>query len=290
MPPLPRRAAPVLALALLLLLLPLATAGCTYLGAATAIVLGTGALDDGGRGGGAGGPGGTLNANTTAEIVDLPRTAAGTQPVVIRLIDAEGDRVNLRLEFRDAGAGAADFRAATLATVRRLRDGETVAGGPTTETGLLDTGPDGTEYVLDWSYEQDLGPGARASVTLRLVVVGTVDAPGGVAFTSENRKIGNEPPLATNVRVVGGRDLVFVRFDLADSSGDICAVDAFFTIEGEARQVLTPVDPGSVVNLQTAAAPREISFLWDTADPTQVGRRRARSRSARARSSRRATP
>jgi len=256
-----------LVLAIGVVALAASTGGCGYIGAALLTVT---ARDD--SGGGSGGPGGTLNANTAAEIVEVPRAGEEIQRVVVRLTDDEGDSVRLRLEFREDGV--TDFRPARLARVLRVVDDSVAFQGPATETGELAASAEGIEYVLEWLWREDLGDTPRSSVTLRLFIVGTVDAPGGVAFTAEAQTIGNSRPIVSDVVVTGTGSVRVVRFKLRDSTSDRVRIEPTFTVVGEAERVLAPLDPATIVGLQTTPVDREFTFIWDTGDPTQIGARR----------------
>jgi len=272
-----------LALASGVVALAASTSGCGYIGAALLTV--TQGKDGGG--GGTGGPGGTLNASTAAEIVEVPRADESIQRVAVRLTDSEADDVRIRLEFREDAA--ADFRPARLARVLRVADDSVAFAGPATETGALATSPEGIDYVLEWLWREDLGPTPRANVTLRLFILGTADASGGVAFTAEAQTIGNERPVVSDVLVTGTGSVRVVRVKLRDSTSDRLRLEPTFQVTGEAELVLAPLDPATIVGLQATAQDQEFTFIWRDARRSGSCRPRAAT-SSRTRTRRRSRP
>lgn len=243
--------------------------GCGYVAPAVVAV----ALS-GDSGGGAGG-GGTVGGGLAAEISDVPRASAAPdiQPVLVRLADPGSLQAALRLEFREGGP----FAAAQLARVRRdSPTGPVVFEGPFTETPLLESTPQGVFYVLEWLWQQGLGPTPRTDVALQLVIARTETGLGsGVAFTTEGRKVGNEPPALASVEVVGRSGTVVVRYALSDSSLDRCNVEARFRADADPLRALAPFDSAALVGIAAATTPAPLDFLWDTTGPTQVGARRS---------------
>jgi hypothetical protein len=244
--------------------LPLAAAiGCGYAGIAVVTAV---AGDDGGGGGGVVV---VVNDDTQAAILDVPRVEGAIQPVRIRVTDPQGDAPVFRLEAR-VGGEAAPFLAATLAAVRDA-GGVVIRVGPVVETGPLAGAPGGIEYVLDWSWRDQLGDAPTAGVTLRLSIVGTDGGPGRAAFTAPPRTIGNDRPVVSGIAVAGASGTVVVSLRVRDSTGDRCDLRAAAIVEGGAARTITAVDEGALSGITTTALDREVRFAWRTRDEPFLG-------------------
>ncbi|MHC4831074.1 MAG: hypothetical protein ACYTFT_12090, partial [Planctomycetota bacterium] len=244
--------------AVCLVLLTLALPGCGYLAGAAAIIVSS--TNSGGGGGG-----GTIDvgSDVSAEISNLPRPISATpqiQEVRVRLTSQTGRAIPLRLSFK--AAGATDFQDAKLFRVR-LANGDLLAEGPFTETGALPTSADGVDYILEWAWQDDLGTTAQAGVSLGLSLIDDAGQPLA-AFLTEDRKVGNDAPVISNVAIAGTSGSVVVTFRASDSTADDVSIDPFFRIGGGALQVMTGVNPLSLQGLGAAAIETELSFVWDT--------------------------
>ncbi|MFC1707309.1 hypothetical protein ACFL59_10930 [Planctomycetota bacterium] len=264
----------------------LATSGCGYL------ALGTAAVVSGVRGGDSSSAGNLADHPTEAHIVGLLRRDAQVQEVQIRLRDADGDPTSVRLEYqRQSGAvsggiavpvsGAAGspvgFQPATITLVERLEGGtrtEVPQAEHTVVASLETLTPAGEpcDYVLTWSWKNDLPGGAEADVALRLVTV----RPGGgenASLELAGQTVGNEKPVLSAVSIEGRSGRVVVRYRLRDSTSDVCWVQPFFRIEGGAPWPVatSTVVGGSLTDLATATTDRAFDFTWDTVQEPELG-------------------
>ncbi len=80
--------------------------------------------------------------------------------------------------------------------------------------------------------------------------------------------------MLSDVFVTGTGSVRVVRFKLRDSTSDRVRLEPTFQVTGEAERVLAPLDPATIVGLQTTPNDQEFAFIWDTGDPTQIGARR----------------
>jgi hypothetical protein len=266
-----------------------AISGCGYFVVAGASVFA------GMDGGGGAGSVRRVDAGTSsaAEITSLPRASSEpVQLVRVRISDAEGRALSLRLEYALPSSGTAapasapgaagggplapaattgPFLAARLRAVRDA-SGALVVPGPVTETGALATSPAGLAYTLEWDLAGALGAPARAGIALRLVLRDPGSGRESAAFNALDQKVGNEPPAIDGVTVTEGEGVLVVAYRIADSTSDSCKVDAFFRRDGGARAALTPLDAQDLAGVETSPEPRERAFLWDgSAEPLLAG-------------------
>jgi len=263
-----RFGARIAALALGLVVMSMAGSGCGYL----AILAGAAAANNGQSGGTSVVT--TSGGDTAAEIVEVPHGAGGpVQTVRVRLSDKFARPLAVGLEHRAAAAGS--FARATLTAVRRA-DGTPVrvdAAGFTT-TDALDTSEVGVDYDLEWTFAGDLGgAGAQAGVDLQLVVESDAGIQGGVAFSLEDQRIGNDPPEAAEVTLDVGGEGAVVRFRARDSTGDPIRVNALFRIDGGTASALTEVTAADLVGISTTATLGDaVAFAWRVAEePSLAG-------------------
>jgi len=256
-----------LLLTALLALLPLG-AGCGYV----ALLVGGAVASE------QSGSGATVvrvNADTTGAIVSVPRADGDVQRVVIRITDPDSDRVALTLSYR-VGPDTAPFQTAHLVAVR-LEDGTEIRAGSLDDTGLLDTSPEGTVYLLEWNWKLDLGADPRADITLRLAVVGEGGVQGaGLASTAGGQKVGNGRPELSKLAVSGRGGPLLIEYALRDSTEDLCRIDAYFLLEGGARQTMTAVPLAALTGRESTKAPaepREHKLTWDTLAEPAIGAR-----------------
>ncbi len=261
----------------ILLLAPAAAAllaaGCGYAGIAAAAFLG---------GGGGGGGGGGSNSEPVAQVVAVPRGDETTQPIHIRISDKEGNPVGVKLGIANPAVVPVLAAATSAGTddVAPAVEGEEPAepgfddativgfqsldGTPATEP--LATSPGGTDYLLLWAWPDNLGPGARLAVDLRLSLLDENGKEVGtpVLFTAE--KVGNDPPKIRDVEIEGAGGVVVVHYRLCDSTFDDCDIAAKFRVVGEDDKAITARVGGDVTKLGTTPEPEPNDFTWRSED------------------------